>query len=140
MKKYILFISVLFLLFLAACGNNDEDRSAESESVQVQAQTETEESAPAEELENESDDVDFKEIISDSIREGDKITKFSNKGNVIKTTIKLAEDDLLSKKDLAETIYSSIGESLFGVEDWQVLTINIVEVGEVSFNRDLPSS
>lgn len=91
-------------------------------------------------MENESDDVDFKEIISDSIREGDKITKFSNKGNEIKATIKLAEDDLLSKKYLAETIYSSIGESLFGVEDWQVLTINIEEVGEVSFNRDLPSS
>ena len=131
MKKYILFFGLLSLL-LAACSNDEE----KAEPVPLPAETETEESTPVEEVVNESSDVDFKEIINDNMHEGDKITKFSNEGDEIKATIKLAEDDLLSNKDLAETTYSAIGESLLEVEDWQVLTINFEDVGEVSFNRD----
>ncbi|GEL05485.1 hypothetical protein [Rummeliibacillus stabekisii] len=132
MKKYILFSGLLSLLLLTACGNNEE----KAEPVPLPAQTESEESAPAEEVVNESNDVDFKEMISDNMRESDKLTKFSNKGNEIKATINLAESQFLSKKDLAESAYSAIGEILLGVEDWRVLTINFEDVGEVSFNRD----
>lgn len=126
MKK-ILILSLLSVTLLVAC---DEEASTENKTNTQETQT-----TVVQKTESNSD-VDFKTIITDNLREGDEVTHFSNESDVIQATIKLANNDLTEEKLLAESSYSTISEKLLTMEDWNTLTINFENVGEISFNRN----
>lgn len=125
--KRILSMGLISVALLVAC-DEESSKDTTTSSNQNTSAVKTEETTS-------NNDVDFKTIIEDNLREGDKITQFSNVGDEIKATIKLAENDLLDAQTLAETSYTSISESLLSVSDWETLTINFENIGEVSFNR-----
>ncbi|MEK5481030.1 hypothetical protein [Viridibacillus sp. FSL R5-0888] len=136
MKKYILLSSLLAVSLLTACGETEKTTET-NKAPETTQQTESKSEKPkVETTTKKSNDVDFKSIIKENIGEKDKLVAFSNKGSEIKATIELDKNNLLTPNDMAESRYSSISGGLLEVEDWQTLTVNFVDVGEVSFNRD----
>lgn len=66
----------------------------------------------------------------------DKLVEASLHDGKINATIEVSESNDLPAGMFAEVIYASIGEELLLHEGWEVLTINFVDIGTVSMNRN----
>lgn len=76
-------------------------------------------------------------IAYEALGEGDSITNVEIYDGEIKMVIEISDDAIISDKSLlAETIYSRAGDALLEHEGWEVLTVEFVDVGEVSMLRD----
>lgn len=129
MKRKLTGICLVGSLLLVACGNTS-DTSSEANEENSKPTTQSSETTEKKKV------ADFKSMIEDNLRDGDKINHFSNEDDILKVDITLAKDDLLEPYMLAETAYASISEHLLSVDGWNTLTINFENVGEISFNRD----
>lgn len=148
MKKIL--ILMMATLFLSACGDSaaeKELKEAEKRLEEAQKDTERLEDISEEmgisvdEPVDESIDLSAEEVAEliayEALGEGDIITDVIIRDGEIKAVIEISDDAVISDKSiLAESVYSSAGDSLLEYDDWEVLTIEFVGVGEVSMNRD----
>lgn len=73
----------------------------------------------------------------EALSEGDSITNVEIYDGEIKAVIEISDDAIISDKSLlAESIYSRAGDALLELEGWDVLTVEFVDVGEVSMQRN----
>lgn len=71
-----------------------------------------------------------------SIGENDKLVNFSFIDGEIKATIDLAQNELISDKDMAVNRYTQLSDELLNHEGWQILTIAYSNIGTISMNRN----
>lgn len=162
MKKLLSVFLLAFVLILAACSNGDPKVKDEPEKEtpvvedEAQDQDEVEKDAPV--VEDDSEDKEKPEseieqeessesnvsITGEKVKgiieyagmgEDDNLVEAAVEGDEIKVVIELAPHDLLPAKSLAATSYSQASDALLEREDWQVLTIDYVNVGVISMNR-----
>ncbi|GIN93298.1 hypothetical protein J22TS1_43490 [Siminovitchia terrae] len=158
MKKF-LFIFAAALLFMAGC--SEESTAPEEENPKEEKQTEEvkkdeepkEDAEPKKEEKEESKDIESEEIKEESpsfdvdeakelleysaLGDNDKLTDLNIEDGEIKAVVEVGDNDLIDdKKLLAETIYSSAGDEFLAQEGWEVLTIEFIDVGKVSMNRN----
>lgn len=160
MRKLIVLLSLVLLL--VACGTENEpkkdntsklkdesetEQQGETEDIEdnVEPEVEIEEennNEPVEEpevstatVEGMSDD-ELKEIIEyTGMGEDDELVSVSQVDGEIKAVIKVSPDDLFSPEIIAATRYSQLSDELLAYEGWEDLTIQYVDVGEISMNR-----
>lgn len=86
-------------------------------------------------VEDISDD-ELKGIIEyTGIGEEDELISASLSDGEIKAVIKISPSDLFPAEIIAATQYSQLSDELLTLEGWEVLTVEYIEVGEVSMNR-----
>ena len=73
---------------------------------------------------------------SSVLGENDELTTLDIDGSEVKAVVELGGNEFLGDKELAETVYGNAGDVLLEHDGWEVLTIEFVDVGEVSMNRD----
>lgn len=157
MKKYLLIIFAS-LLILSACGSDDavkEEKEVDTDEVEETEgivendeldvdETETEEVVEEVEIEVEESQKDetinvdeIKELLeTGALGENDKLVDLSFDNGEINAIVEVGDNDLIEDKSiLAESIYSFAGDIFLEHEGWEVLTIEFVDVGEVSMNR-----
>lgn len=162
MKKLLSLLLLSFVLILAACSSNEPEMKEEPEKetpvVEEEEQDEVgkddpvveedseDETKPEPEIAEEENSEpepntyitvgEVKEIIEYAgMGEDDKLVDAAVEGEEIKAVIELAPHDLLPAKNLAATSYSQASDALLERDDWQVLTIDYVNVGIISMNR-----
>lgn len=128
MRKLVVFVAFMSFVALTACGGKETPvKDVNSTEVSVGAETDSK---------DEFDVNKIKEILEYSVLgEKDKITSLSFENGEIKGVIELAPNKLLSAKDLAVTSYSRASDALLEKEGWEVLTMEYVNVGNVSMKR-----
>lgn len=95
------------------------------------------------EEENSSDstalsDSDVRELLEYAALSGeDNLTDVVVEGGEILATIEIGDNEIIDDKSmLAEVIYASAGDELLEIDGWDILTIQFVDVGEVSMHRN----
>ncbi len=85
---------------------------------------------------NELNEQDLKnELEYGALGEGDSITNFNIEDGEIKVTINIADSDIFDDKSLlAESVYSAAGDVLLEHEGWEVLTIEFIDIGNISLH------
>ena len=150
-----LLIILMATMLLVACGADNEyekqrkeaekqleESEAELERVKEVSKQIDETSDSLKELQKEVGIEDEEEpITSDQARElleydalgqGDILTDIVVVNGEVKAIIEMADADSI----FAEVIYSSAGDALLEHEGWDVLTIDFIDVGEISMHRD----
>ena len=153
-----LLIIFMAAMFLVACGadNEYEKQRKEAEKQLEESEAELERVKEVskqidetsdligevqEEMGIEDDSVDVDELDEseaidlleyEALGEGDTLTDIVVENGEIKAVIEMADADSI----FAEVIYSSAGDALLEHEGWDVLTIDFIDVGEISMNRN----
>lgn len=153
MKRLLLLISTLVLL--VGCGENEYEKDLREAKIRLEEAKEdtkrleevskeidkTSDSIKEVQeemgIENELNESEIKELLEyAALGEGDIITDLVIEDEEVKVTIEIADSDIFDDKSLlAETVYSRAGEELLELDDWEVLTIEFVDIGNVSINR-----
>ena len=72
-----------------------------------------------------------------ALGETDELKDVTVENGEIKAVIEIGENELIDDpRMLAEVVYSSASDELLHREGWDVLTIEFVDIGKVSMNRD----
>lgn len=156
MKKF-LFLLLSVGLLLSACGSdepkeenavNDDQEVADSNDVEVEAVNDEEDLSEEESVAEEDNlsDEEKEAIDADQVREllehsvlgeTDELKDVMIEDEEIKAVIEIGENELIDDPSmLAETVYSRAGEELLPYEGWNVLTIEFVDIGTVSMERE----
>lgn len=157
-KKILFFIMAALLLVACSNDNSLENTNEQPKQKEVQKQEDTEkqieeqtekEELQVEEKKQEEDQSQEKsesqqpmtteeatEIIEYyGMGENDELVSLVVEGEEIKAVVKLADNNLLSPKDLAVSSYSQASDEYLIHEGWEVLTIEFVNIGSISMNR-----
>jgi len=84
------------------------------------------------------DESEVTELLEYSaLGEGDSISSLTIEGREVNVVVEIADNDIFDDKSiLAETVYSRAGDELLEYDEWEVLTIEFVDVGTVSLHKD----
>ncbi len=162
--KRLLFLLMAALL-LAACGA-DKEYKQQLKEAEKRLEEAKEDTKRAEEISKQIDetnkmltetaeqmgvdqteDADYIEELSqdelnelfkfDALGLDDTLVDIAVENNEIKATVEVADHKMIDDKNiLAETIYSRAGDTFLQYEGWDVLTIEFVDLGEISMNRN----
>lgn len=71
-----------------------------------------------------------------ALGENDRITDLRIENGEILAKVEIGDNDMFDDKSiLAENVYSRAGDELLEYEDWEVLTIEFLDIGRVSLDR-----
>ena len=120
-----------------AKAKEEEEKKAIEEKKKVEAERIAAEQR-AKEAEKPDNFIDeFKQIIIDYyLRETDTLNSFSFEDGNIKATIELGTNEIFPDEDIVANMYSGLSDELLDHEGWKVLTINYLNIGTISMNRN----
>jgi len=135
------------ILALSACGDNEYEKElkeaekgleeSKAESERISEQIGVTEDDPVDESISISAEEVAELIAHEALGEGGTITDVIIYDGEIKAVIEISDDAIISDKSLlAESIYSRAGDTLLEHGGWEVLTVEFVDVGEVSMQRN----
>lgn len=137
-KRYWFVIAfAVFLIWFIMTPVEDSDQVADPEDEAISDVAAEIESEPVEDIVIEPITEDLvREIIEQSaLSEGDELTSLEVDGYVINAVVKVTKNELLTEAMKAEVTYSRMSDQLLDIEGWEVLTVEFVDVGTVSFER-----
>lgn len=127
MSKKIIFIMIMILSFSlisTSCNKNEEPTKENKVSKN-------------EEIEKEiKNDKELIKILEEEcISEGDQILNAKIENGKISISIKINIPEPTLEKDYTITSYSTISDQLLNYSNWDILSINFENIGEITMNR-----
>lgn len=140
---FLIVISILSLSLAACSGETESEAKAENEKETEQENKEQEEadSQKTEEKQEQNKGMNVDkatQLLEDHVlEENDEIQKLTMNDGEIKASIIIGDNDTINDKTLlAQIAYSSAGDEFLQHEGWEVLTIDFVDLAEVSMHRN----
>jgi len=87
---------------------------------------------------NDLDEVQTRELLEyAALGDDDNLTDLVIENGEIKAIVEIGDNEIIDDKSLlAETVYSRAGDELLQRGGWDILTIEFVDIGNVSMKRD----
>lgn len=138
--KLWLIVGCMFLLLSIVTGcNTDEPVPDDVEQEVIDGDVKQEGEENEVEGEEETEPITAEEvgsILQSSVGSDDTVVSLDVVDYEVRAVVELAPHDLLPAKEIAISRYSEITDELLRLKGWEVVTVEFVDVGTVSMDRD----